>query len=90
MVLPFLLEYHRGRREVSMYNTNDELGQRHAAGCVRAFLRGKQNINWVMAFLKGHRLPKPVLSDILAKAQTDAEGARYEELLSACRNEGLL
>ncbi|MCK4580897.1 MAG: hypothetical protein KAU10_06060 [Dehalococcoidia bacterium] len=73
-----------------MLNTGDEIGPKQLAGCVRAFLDGKQTINWVMAFIRGHRLPKPILEAILASAQPNADPARYEELLSTCRDEGFL
>lgn len=73
-----------------MLKTEDDFKQRHVAGCVRVFLEGKQNINWVMAFIRGHRLPKPILQGILTRAQPDADPARYEELLSTCRDEGFL
>jgi len=73
-----------------MSKSVDEIKRNYIAGCVRAFLEGKQTINWVMAFIRGHRLPKPILEDILTRAQPDADPARYEELLSVCRNKGLL
>lgn len=76
--------------EVGMPKTVDEIKRNHLAGCVRAFLDGKQTINWVMAFIRGHRLPKPILEAILASAQPNADPARYEELLSACRDKELL
>jgi len=73
-----------------MSKSVDETKRNHIAGCIRAFLDGKQTINWVMAFMRGHRLPKPILEDMLASAQPNADPARYEELLSTCRDEGLL
>jgi len=73
-----------------MVKTLDEIKRNHLAGCVRAFLDGKQAINWVMSFVKGHRFPKPILEEILTSARPDADRARYNELLSACRDEGLL
>lgn len=73
-----------------MPKTADEIKRNHLAGCVRAFLNGKKTINWVMAFIRGHDLPKPTLEDMLARAKPDANPARYEELLSACRDAGLL
>ncbi len=78
------------RRGVYMSNTEDEIKQRHVAGCVRAFLEGKQNLNWVMAIVRGHRLPKSILGDILTKARPSVDHARYDELISACQEEGLL
>ena len=76
--------------EADMTNTVDEIKRNHLAGCVRAFLDGKQTINWVMGLIRGHRLPKSILEAILATAQPNADPARYEELLSTCRDEGLL
>ena len=73
-----------------MSKSVDEIERNHIAGCVRAFLEGKRTINWVMAFVRGHRFPKPVLEDILSGAQPNADPARYEELRSTCRDEGLL
>jgi len=73
-----------------MAKSVDEIKQNHISGCIRAFLAGKQTINWVMTFIRGHRLPKPILEDILTRVQPDADPARYEELLSVCRNKGLL
>jgi hypothetical protein len=43
-----------------MLKTEDDFKQRHVAGCVRVFLEGKQNINWVMAFIRGLS-PMPIL-----------------------------
>jgi len=73
-----------------MSKSVDEIKRNYIAGCVRAFLEGKQTINWVMAFIRGHRLPRPILEAILTSAHPDAHPARYEELLSTCRNKGLL
>lgn len=67
-----------------------EIKRKHLAGCIRAFLEGKQSVNWVMSFVRGHRLPKPILEEILTSAKPGADRARYEELLSACRERGLL
>lgn len=78
------------RGGVGMSKSVDEIERNHIAGCVRAFLEGKQTINWVMSFIRGHRLPKSILEAILASAQPNADPARYEELLSTCRDEGLL
>ena len=73
-----------------MSNNEDEIKQNYVAGCVRAFLEGKKNLNWVMSFVRGSRLPKPILGDILTNARPSAYHARYDELLSACQEEDLL
>lgn len=73
-----------------MSKSVDEIKRNYIAGCVRAFLEGKQTINWVMALIRGHRFPKVILEAILTGAQPDADPTRYEELLSTCRDEGLL
>jgi hypothetical protein len=68
----------------------DEISRKHAAGCVRAFLEGKQTINWVMSFIRGHQLPPATLEEILISAKPGADRARYDKLLSACREQRLL
>lgn len=68
----------------------EEIRRKHAAGCVRAFLEGKQTINWLMSSVRGHQLPPSILEEILASAEPGANPARYEELLSACREQRLL
>lgn len=73
-----------------MLKNDDEIKQHHLAGCVRAFLEGKKTINWVMAFVKGHHLPKAILQDLLDRARPNADHARYDELLKTCRDEDLL
>ena len=73
-----------------MVKTEDEIKRRYVTGCIRAFLSGKQTLNWVMSFVRGHRLPKAVLQEILASAKPDADSARYEELVSACREQRFL
>jgi len=73
-----------------MSKSVDEIKRNYITGCVHAFLEGKQTINWVMAFIRGHRLPKAILEDILTRAQPNADPARYEELLSTCQDGGLL
>jgi len=73
-----------------MVKTEDEIKRNCVAGCVRAFLEGKKTINWVMSSIKGHRLPKSILAEILSSTQPDAGRARYKELLSVCREKGLL
>jgi len=72
-----------------MSKSVDEVKRNYIASCVRTFLEGKQNINWVMAFVRGHRLPKQILEAVLTGAQPNDDLARYEELLSTCRDEGL-
>ena len=76
--------------EKVMVKTEDETKHDHLTGCIRAFLEGKQTIKWVMNFVKGHRLPRTVLQEILTSAKPGADPARYEELVSACREEGLI
>jgi len=78
------------RRNAGMEKTEDETKRDYVASCIRAFLDGKQSINWVMSFVRGHRLPRSVLQEILAGAKPGADPARYEELLSACRAQGFL
>ena len=73
-----------------MAKTADETSRRHLTGCVRAFLSGKKTLNWVMATIRGSRLPQAVLEEILADAKSGADRARYDELVSACRGRGLL
>ena len=78
------------RKDGCMSNKEDDIKRRYVVGCVRAFLEGKKNLNWVMAFVRGHHLTKSELGDILTKARPNADNARYDELLSACREQGLL
>ena len=73
-----------------MMETVDKFRRDHLTGCIRAFLEGKKTISWVMSFVIGHRLPRAVLQEILTSAKPSADPARYEELLSACRTQGLL
>lgn len=73
-----------------MVNTEHEMKRRYVVGCVRAFLSGKKTVNWVMAPIRGSRLPQATLEEILADAKSGADRARYDELVSACRERGLL
>ena len=68
----------------------DEIKRRYVTGCIRAFLNGKKTINWVMAPIRGSRLPQGILEEILADAKSGADRARYHQLVSACRDRGLL
>ena len=70
--------------------TRDEIEYKHLSGCIRAFLLGKKNINWVMAFVRGYRFPKDKLTTIINELHSVSNDARYKELLSACRNENLI
>lgn len=73
-----------------MVKTEDEIKRKYVVGCVHAFLSGKKTINWVMSPIRGSRLPQSILEEILANAKPGADSARYDELLSACRERGLL
>lgn len=68
----------------------DEYLQKQVAGCIRAFFTGNKNINWVMAYIRGSQLPKPVLRMILTKGRSGAIPQRYEELVKECQERGFL
>ena len=73
-----------------MMKAGDDIAQTHLAGCIRAFLEGKKNLNWVMAFVRGHRLPPSVLRELIEQQGAGADVARYESLVAACRYAGLM
>ena len=73
-----------------MPSAEDEVIQKLAVGCIRAFLKGKKNINWVMYYVKGAKLPKQILTQILTEYHSTSDPARYDELVQTCQNQGFL
>ncbi len=68
----------------------DAMARAHLEGCIKAYLRGKQSINWVMTFAKGHHLPSADLARLIRGHRDAAVGSRYQDLWSSCVREGLL
>ena len=73
-----------------MSSTENEVLKKLVIGGIRAFLKGKQNINWVRYYVKVAKLPKQKLTQILTEQQPTADPARYNELVQTCQNQRFL
>lgn len=73
-----------------MIDSTNEIELNHLRGCVKAFLSGKQQISWIMAFVRGHHPSKELLLSIINEYKQQPFIEEYNELCDACRKENLL
>ncbi len=73
-----------------MIKSMDEISRRYARGTLRAFLEGKQNLNWVLGVIRSSAVRGRRLSEIFDGNKGYGNSERYREALSACRDQGWL
>lgn len=68
----------------------DEISRRYACGSLRAFLEGKQNLNWIIGVIESSGVRGRGLSEIFEGQKGYGNSERYREAFSACRDQGWL
>lgn len=71
-------------KSVETYNRN------YARKCVMAFLDGRKNINWVLGTIRYSKVHEQILKEVLENLKDYGRSDRYQEVLSACREQGWL
>jgi hypothetical protein len=60
-------------------------------GSIDAYLRGDENLNWIVRYIRSSGLIKSVLQELFsAYRKTYAENTRFQELEKACKQEKFL
>ncbi len=70
--------------------STDESSRRYARESLRAFLEGKQNLNWIIGVIRSSGVRGRGLSDIFEGHKGYGHSDRYREALSECRDQGWL
>ena len=68
----------------------DEIALRYARGSLRAFLEGKQNLNWIIGVIRSSGVRGQRLSEIFDGLKGYGNSDRYSKALSACQEQGWL
>lgn len=73
-----------------MYKTPEELAYNKACGALRAFLEGRQELNWLLGDINFSGVKGNPLAEIFESLRGQGDKQRYEKAEFACRQRGWL
>jgi len=66
----------------------EETTRRYAQNCLRAYLEGKKNLNWVVGVIRESGVRGARLTDIFERFRDYGDPVRYLKAKRACKDEG--
>ena len=69
--------------------TSEESARRYVRGCLRAFLEGEKNLNWIMGVIRGSDVLKYEgrLREIFDDLGCYEKSPRYQQIVRDCERE---
>lgn len=70
--------------------TVEEASRNYVYESLRNFLEGRQSLKWLLGVIRGSGVERTTLVEIFGNLRDYGSHERYEEVVCACRQEGLL
>jgi hypothetical protein len=71
-----------------MVKSPEEGTRRYALRSLMAFLDGEKNLNWIVGVIRESGIRGQRLAEVFERLEEYGDAERYQEALSACREQG--
>lgn len=75
---------------VAKIKTADEADRNRVRGSLRTFLEGSQDLKWFLRVIRNSGVERTTIVEIFGSLRDHGDRQRYEDVMCACRQEGLL
>jgi hypothetical protein len=66
----------------------EDKARSYTRGCLRAYIEGKKNLNWIVGIIRNSQLRGSALGQIFFELRQHGDAERYDAARTACQDHG--